>query len=130
MASSYEKRVAAAKRAGYSSPYAQRIARAEAKGYDRAKARGHGSKAEENARRRVQRLEKSTKTQPYTDRAGQHRNPVGDARLHGYDWSDIERELRDKQDTIRDPDYIAKGKARWLNRDQMLDPAFYWYHRD
>lgn len=135
MASSYEKRVAAARKAGFSSPYEQRIARArekaarEGRPFSRAEARGHKSNEEENARRRVKRLERNTKTGPYTDKQGQHRDPVGEARLHGFTWADIERELREKQDVMKSPHHIAEGKARWLNRDQMLDPAFYWYHR-
>lgn len=77
----------------------------------------------------MKRLERATGTSPYTDKSGQLHLPVSDARAHGQSWGDIERQLRDKDEILRSPDYIARGKQRWLDRDQMLDPAFYWYHR-
>lgn len=123
---SYERRKEAARRAGYSSPYAQRIANAQRKAqsegrtFSRREARGHGQDT-------VRSLSQRTGTRPYVDKDGQQHDPIADARAHGKSWGEIEEILRDK---IRAQKDYAFGKANWASRDLMLDPSFYWYHPD
>jgi hypothetical protein len=124
---SYQRRKEAAQRAGFSSPYQQRIANARARAqaagrtFSLREARGHGQET-------VTSLSRRTDTEPYTDAQGQEHDPIADARAHGYSWGEIEELLRNKLDIMRSPDRIARGKAAWASRDLMLDPSFYWYH--
>lgn len=125
----YEARKQAAQRAGYSSPYRQRIANAERRAqeagrtFSRREARGHGADT-------VERLAQRTGTADYTDKDGQEHTPISDARAHGKSWGEIEELLRAKADRMRSPDRMNLGRAAWASRDLMLDPSFYWYHAE